>query len=269
MKGVGKRQTENIVDRLRATTPTAETDLASVRQALAIALADNLKSSTPPPYELVGIAEQLQLGPLIPDAASTSDIAAECLAGMLPLARDGVNRLEAHRAVAESAIAETWFEAGETIEDLLAPVRTEKRRISVLLQSYLPGRRAYWARLCALSALALRGPACATSGPLPARARDRRAGPALRRADRKSSADDRNRLRHREGVREQRLRAIHLGLRRRNIDCFVAALLAMTMTRHCERSKAIHVSTAALLSHNGFAANETWIASSALLALTV
>jgi len=33
------------------------------------------------------------------------------------------------------------------------------------MKTYLPGRRAYWAKTCALSALALRGPATKKPGP--------------------------------------------------------------------------------------------------------
>ena len=50
-----------------------------------------------------------------------------------------------------------WFEAGEALEDLLYPVKGSKQRVAKLMKSYLPERRIFWARLCAISALAMRG----------------------------------------------------------------------------------------------------------------
>jgi len=47
--------------------------------------------------------------------------------------------------------------AGEAVEDLLYPVKSSKQRVAKLIKAYLPERRVFWARLCAISALALRG----------------------------------------------------------------------------------------------------------------
>src|SRR2546430_8206137 len=57
----------------------------------------------------------------------------------------------------ESEFSDQWFEAGEELENLLYPVKGFKQRVAKLSKAYLPERRIFWARLCAISALALRG----------------------------------------------------------------------------------------------------------------
>ena len=47
--------------------------------------------------------------------------------------------------------------AGEALADLLYPVKGSKQRVAKLMTAYLPERRLFWARQCAISALALRG----------------------------------------------------------------------------------------------------------------
>jgi hypothetical protein len=64
---------------------------------------------------------------------------------------------QAHKEIADSEFSQQWFEAGEAVEDLLYPVKGSKRRIAILMKSYLPERRLFWAKQCAISALALRG----------------------------------------------------------------------------------------------------------------
>jgi hypothetical protein len=55
----------------------------------------------------------------------------------------------------ESEFSDQWFEAGEELENLLYPVKGFKQRVAKLTKTYLPERRIFWARLCAISALAL------------------------------------------------------------------------------------------------------------------
>jgi hypothetical protein len=63
----------------------------------------------------------------------------------------------AHADILDSEFKYQWFEAGEALEDLLYPVKGSKQRVANLIKAYLPERRLFWARLCAISALALRG----------------------------------------------------------------------------------------------------------------
>ncbi|HME84892.1 MAG TPA: hypothetical protein VKG91_10185, partial [Roseiarcus sp.] len=48
------------------------------------------------------------------------------------LEADAETLAQAHAAVIGSATAQSWFEAGETIENLLAPARTKKQRVDAL-----------------------------------------------------------------------------------------------------------------------------------------
>ena len=61
----------------------------------------------------------------------------------------------AHADILDSVFAYQWFEAGEALEDLLYPVKGSKQRVAKLMKAYLPERRAFWARQCAISALAM------------------------------------------------------------------------------------------------------------------
>jgi hypothetical protein len=63
----------------------------------------------------------------------------------------------AHADLLDSGLTDEWFEAGEALENLLHPLESSRQRVSALMKSYLPGRRLFWARQCAISALAMRG----------------------------------------------------------------------------------------------------------------
>ena len=56
----------------------------------------------------------------------------------------------------------TWFEAGETVEELLAPLRTRKRRIEAVSTQLLPAKRIFWGERCAWTATTLKE--CAGEG---------------------------------------------------------------------------------------------------------
>ena len=67
--------------------------------------------------------------------------------------------------VIETETKYQWFEAGEAVEDLLYPVRGTKQRVAKVMKAYLPERRAFWARQCALSALVMRADKKARQAP--------------------------------------------------------------------------------------------------------
>jgi hypothetical protein len=157
-----KADVDRLVATLKSTTPAAETDLPSATRMLALGLADNLSHGVPPPYRLVQFVERLGLGPVTPRDDAPAEIGAECL-GDQPGDADALTR--AYREIAGSELTASWFEAGEAVEDLLAATKTRSQRVKKLLASYLPQRKAFWARQCALSALALRGPAGRTPAP--------------------------------------------------------------------------------------------------------
>ena len=159
-----KAGVDRLVATLKSTTPTAETNIDAATRMLALALADNLANGVPPPYRLVQFVERLGLGSVTPSHDTPSEIAAECLGDLADEAMDAAALTRAYGEIVGSELTSTWFEAGEAVEDLLAPTKTRAQRIKKLLGVYLPQRRAYWARQCAISALALRG----TSGGKPA-----------------------------------------------------------------------------------------------------
>jgi hypothetical protein len=62
----------------------------------------------------------------------------------------------AHHETIEGIFEQPWFETGELVERLLAPVRGSKARERKLLADYLPERRVFWTRACAMSAFVLK-----------------------------------------------------------------------------------------------------------------
>ena len=151
-----KPQMDSIVEGLSGAAPTARVEVDAVARLLQLAVAENLASGTPPPFKLIEFAETLGFGPLPPDRTAPADLVAEILAGLPPEQTSAEAGERAHNAIAESQFAENWFEAGEELDALLAPVRAGKKREATILDEFLPGRRGFWVRQCALSAYALR-----------------------------------------------------------------------------------------------------------------
>ena len=134
-----------------------ETDLARITRMLGLAIADNFTSGTLPPFKLVEVVEGLGLGPVHPDHSSPMEIITGLLADLPAEQTNPTAVARAHVDIKESEFTDQWFEAGEELENLLYPVKGFKQRVAELTTAYLPERRDFWARLCALSALALRG----------------------------------------------------------------------------------------------------------------
>jgi hypothetical protein len=127
---------------------------------LRLALGRNLAANTPPPFALVEVVEMLGHGPLSPDLSTPADILQRLVAEIPD--RDLAARIAgAHRDVADCEIFASWFEAGEQVDKALKRVDFVGEGADVLLKSYLPARREFWAAQCAMSALALRDGAAA------------------------------------------------------------------------------------------------------------
>jgi hypothetical protein len=124
---------------------------------LGLAIADNFTSGTLPPFKLVEVVEGLGLGPVHPDHSSPMEIITGLLADLPPEQTNLTAVAKAHLDIMDSDFKDQWFEAGEELEDLLYPIKGFDKRVAKLTKAYLPERRIFWARLCALSALALRG----------------------------------------------------------------------------------------------------------------
>ena len=119
-------------------------------------IGENVAAQTPPPFKLIAFVENLGLGPVAPRHMSPASCIAE-------LHRATGRRRETTpprsrgrtRQVVGGALKQPWFESGEPVERLLAsdPRRQGARQGGV--DVYLPQRREFWARACALTAFAL------------------------------------------------------------------------------------------------------------------
>ncbi len=152
-----KAAQDEIIRGMKSSMPTSETSSAGIEHTLALALADNAQSGHLPPFRLVEVLESLDIGTLLPDASTPLELITRLLADV-PAAQTSAAALAgAHRDILDHEIKYQWFETGEAIETMLAPVKGYSRRVAKLMKEYLPDRRQFWARQCALSADALRG----------------------------------------------------------------------------------------------------------------
>jgi hypothetical protein len=157
LQELSRSEMDDIVRQMKSTMPLSETDLAGIARMLGLAIADNFASGNLPPFRLVEVMESLDLGPVHPDAASPMEIITDLLADLPPEQTSPTAVARAHADLLDIEFADQWFEAGEALEDLLYPVKGSKRRVAKLMKTYLPERRLFWARQCAISALAMRG----------------------------------------------------------------------------------------------------------------
>jgi len=162
---LSKSQIDDIVNEMKLSAPMLKTDLSGVARMLALAIADNLACGNPPPFKLVEAVESLGLGAVQPDHASPIEIITSLLADLPPEQTNPAAVRRAHAEVLDSNFMYQWFEADEALEDMLLPVKGSKARVAELMQAFLPERRLFWARQCALSALAMRGDKIATDAP--------------------------------------------------------------------------------------------------------
>ena len=152
---LSKSAMDDIVREMKSSIPVTETNLAGITRMLGLAIADNFTSGNPPPFKLVEVIENLGLGPVHPDHASPTEIITGLLADLSPEQTDATAGAKAHADMLDSEFSYQWFEAGELLEDLLYPVKGSKQRVAKVIKAYLPERRAFWARQCAISALVM------------------------------------------------------------------------------------------------------------------
>ncbi len=155
LEGMSKAHVDATVRAMRENVVAAQTDVAGVAHYIQLALGENVAAKYPPPFKLIALVENLGLGPLAPRVWSPADLLAETLADLPESAKDTAALARAQKAVIGGALASPWFEAGEPVERLLAPIRGPKARANALLSAYLPERREFWTRACALTAFVL------------------------------------------------------------------------------------------------------------------
>ena len=154
---LSKSGMDDILRQMKTSIPVMETDLAHVTRMLGLAIGDNFGSGHLPPFKFVEVVESLGLGPVHPDHATPMEIITGLLADLPPEQANPTAVARAHADILDSEFTYQWFEAGEALEDLLYPVKGSKARVAKLLKAYLPERRLFWARQCAISALATHG----------------------------------------------------------------------------------------------------------------
>ncbi|MGH6840576.1 MAG: hypothetical protein ACREDV_00540 [Methylocella sp.] len=152
---LSKSGMDDMVRQMKSSVPVMETDLDGITRMLRLAIADSFASGILPPFKLLEVVESLGLGPVHPDYASPMEIITHLLADLPPQQTNPAAVARAHAAILDSEFTFQWFDAGEALEDLLCPVKGTKQRIAKLMKTYLPERRLFWARQCAISALAM------------------------------------------------------------------------------------------------------------------
>ena len=154
MEELSKAEAAQIANNARGVVASAEAPLESWLRLVRLALGRNLAGGAPPPFELVRAAEALGLASLVPDVSTPAELIDSLLADVAD--RDDPAAIaESQESVVDLDTVGGWFEAGEEVENILRPTRTTEDGAQALLEDYLPGRRLYWARQCALTAIAL------------------------------------------------------------------------------------------------------------------
>jgi hypothetical protein len=160
LENLSKSDVTRIERAAGSSAPTSEVSLATAARLLRLALGCNVSFDAPPPFALVPIVEAMGLDTLVPDPAAAAEIIESTLAEVPD--RDHAETIrQAHESVAGGSFADNWFEAGEDIDMILTKTDSIDHGARALLESYLPGRRAFWATQCARSALALKDGAAA------------------------------------------------------------------------------------------------------------
>lgn len=155
IEGAPKSQVDVTLRGMRESVMAAQTDVAGLARYLQLSLGENVAAKNPPPFKLIAFVESLGLGPLAPRVLSPGDLIAEIIDDLPEGLKDAGAVAKAHEATVGGALEQPWFEAGEPVERLLGPIRTAKARVKALLTAYLPQRREFWTRTCALTAFAL------------------------------------------------------------------------------------------------------------------
>ena len=156
---LSKSQMNELLRQMRTSVPMSKTDAVGLVRMLRLALADNATSANLPPFRLIEVVESLGVPPLHPDHASALEIVDELLAAVPPDQTTPAAAAKAYSALLHQDFVEYWYEASEALDDLIRPLKSFRQRVAAIMERYLPSRRQFWARQCAISALALRGQA--------------------------------------------------------------------------------------------------------------
>jgi hypothetical protein len=156
-----KSEADMFLSRVKSELDVYDSDLDFARLALGHFLAVNRTSGATPPFGLVDFVERTGLAAVNPDAVSVEALVAR-LADDIPARRMTAAAVakSIKRSVgwdADFTFLDTWFEDDGALDTLLDGKRlSAKRRAALVLEEYLPTRRARWAEILAWTALTLR-----------------------------------------------------------------------------------------------------------------
>jgi hypothetical protein len=137
-------------------------DLDYLRTALPHLLARGVDTARPPPFGMVDVAERLGLAAINPEPVAVDDL-------LDRLVRDAAPPLRSPMAIERALLGSgawhrrlpfvaSWFEDDATILAPAAGLHLSRiRRLDLILEHVLPGRRDWWAEIIGWTALALRG----------------------------------------------------------------------------------------------------------------
>ena len=153
---LSKSEMDRIVHQMKAAVTMTETDLSGLARLFRLAIAANQAAGKLPPFKTIEVIEVLGLGSVHPDPASPLELIERLLADAPPLQKDVTAVAKAQGDVSKLALADQWFDADQAVDVLLKPIKGRQKRIDKLIKDYLPERRQFWARQCAITALVLR-----------------------------------------------------------------------------------------------------------------
>lgn len=159
--GLTKQEAEMFLYRIESQADCYDSSIEYLRLALGHALTTALGAGVLPPFGLVDVVERVGLSAINPGALPVERLVAD-LIGDIP----GEHRTpEAVESVLKNSgdwekdypSLESWFEDDASLDSLLAGRRlSTKRQVGLVLDQFLPARRARWAEVSAWTALTLR-----------------------------------------------------------------------------------------------------------------
>jgi hypothetical protein len=149
---LGRGDADRLMRLMGSSSPVVDISAEGAAELLGLALGRNISAGSPPPFRLVRFCEAVGWAELRTDPSSADQICEKLLAGS-PVAKRAAYPPS---DVCDSPYVESWFEAGEAVDELLRATKSRKLARDKLLKKYLPSRRPFWARLCATSALVFR-----------------------------------------------------------------------------------------------------------------
>lgn len=149
-----KRDIDDMLTRMASEIDARTVTRAYVERRLADALALNTTRS-PPPYGLVQALETTGLGPIAPQRTAPAALVEELLSDVANAPHETARGLDDWGQAI--AVFDSWFEADEHVDALLAPHKTTDARITAMLDDHLAARREAWMARLAWTAAALKG----------------------------------------------------------------------------------------------------------------